>query len=377
MKKIKVLVVDDSAFMRKVIGDLLHADPELEVVGSAKNGLDALEKISQLKPDVLTLDVEMPLMDGITTLAEIQKRFRLPVIMLSSQTTKGAQQTLIALEKGAFDFVTKPSGSISLDLHKVQDELIEKLKCAYASGLARSADRLSRPKRLINSKKHSKAFNHRQNDGRHEGRQPVKSAVVQPTERTGGLKQLILIGTSTGGPTALQRLFSSFPPDPLTAILVVQHMPPSFTASLAKRLQHMTRHEVKEAEDGEMIAGGNIYIAPGGLQMAIQTFPTALHLHVYQGPPRGGHCPSVDVLYESAAAIAGLQLITVTLTGMGKDGLEGLKTLTASRDVYNIAEDASTCVVYGMPKAVIEAQLVDEVIPLDEIPAALKRLTQS
>jgi two-component system chemotaxis response regulator CheB len=371
VSKIKVLVVDDSAFMRKVIKDLLQTDANLEVIGTARNGQDALDQLPKLQPDVVTLDVEMPVLDGLDTLKEIVEKYKLPVIMLSSTTSVGAENTLIALERGAFDFVAKPSGSISLDLHKVQSDLIEKVKLAHCHSRKRSPTSLTGEERLTKSitklEKNPAPFT------RSNALPP--SSLSQKKEGT-GFKHLVLVGTSTGGPKALQKLLISLPQINNTAILVVQHMPPSFTKSLANRINQLTPHVVVEAKDGELIRGGHVYIAPGGFHMTVKTIQNKLAIHLHQEPPRGGHRPSVDVMLESAVDAKGYELTALILTGMGKDGTEGLRKLTEHRKVYAIAENESTCVVYGMPRSVIEAKLIDEIAPLDQIHGVLERLTK-
>ena len=364
--KIKVLVVDDSAFMRKVIKDLLESDPSIEVIGTARNGQDALDKIPQLQPHVITLDVEMPVLDGLDTLKEIVSTYHLPVIMLSSTTSLGAENTVIALERGAFDFITKPSGSISLDLHKVRDELIEKVKLAFQN----SAKIKKQNSSLIKQVKPQKTV------------LPEKVLPIQqlhPTHPKSDqkVKNILLIGTSTGGPKALQNVLLRLPRLEHTATLVVQHMPPSFTSSLANRLHQLTPHDVVEAKDGELIKGGTVYIAPGGYHMALKGLHSnKLAIHLHQDAPRGGHRPSVDVLFESASFLTTYNLVSVVMTGMGKDGTEGLKKLTQQRKVYSIAEDESTCVVYGMPRSIVDNQLADAILPLDQIPVLLTRLLQ-
>jgi two-component system chemotaxis response regulator CheB len=366
MSKIKVLVVDDSAFMRKVIKDLLHSDANLEVIGTARNGQDALDQLPNLQPDVVTLDVEMPILDGLDTLKEIVEKYKLPVIMLSSTTRVGAENTLIALERGAFDFVAKPSGSISLDLHKVQSDLIEKVKLAHQS--LKHIPTSSKPTRtIIKLEKKPTPY---------ASSRPVPPSIPRLRKDGTGLRHLILIGTSTGGPKALQKLLISLPQINNAAIFIVQHMPPSFTKSLANRLNQLTPHDVVEAQDGELIRGGHVYIAPGGFHMTVKTIQNKLAVYLHQEPPRGGHRPSVDVMFESFVDVKGYELTALILTGMGKDGTEGLRKLTGRRQVYAVAEDESTCVVYGMPRAVIEAKLIDEIAPLDKVHTVLERLTK-
>lgn len=373
MSKIKVLVVDDSAFMRKVIKDKLELDSDIEVVGTARNGQDALDKIPILLPDVITLDVEMPVLDGLETLKIINEKYKCPTIMLSSTTRVGAENTMIALERGAFDFVSKPSGPISLDLHKVQVELIEKVKLAYhhkgkhllSQSKTKVSDHYKPAQQWIKLEKKAPLYD-----------QEVKkiSSPPLPQKIDADLKHLIVIGTSTGGPKALQKVLTSLPNQKQAGILIVQHMPPAFTKSLANRLNQITSHNVREAEDGELIRGGHVYVAPGGYHMEVKPIHKKLAIHLHLGPTRSGHRPSVDVLLESVGNVIGFEIISLIMTGMGKDGTEGLKKLSNQRKVYAIAEDESTCIVYGMPRSVIEAKLVDEICPLDQIHLAIERL---
>lgn len=381
MAKIKVFVVDDSAFMRKIITDMVQSDSQLEVIGTARNGKDALTKLKLLQPDVITLDVEMPEMDGLETLQRIQKDMSKPVIMLSSTTTAGAENTLIALENGAFDFVSKPSGSISLDLHIVKDELNQKIKLAHlyqqarekqgtARGLRPQTDKKSPTKSTFISTKPQFRTNV-------ESQAPIESSEHNRIKKssTDTLSSIILIGTSTGGPKALQQLLTNLPKLDETAVLIVQHMPPGFTKSLANRLDKQSVHDVKEAEQGEKLESGKVYIAPGGYHMCLNQNNLNHHISISlnQEPPIGGHRPSVDALFESAMDLKRTSLMTIVMTGMGKDGMNGLKKLSTKQEVYTVAEDESTCVVYGMPRAVVEAQLAHEVLPLHEIHLAIEK----
>ncbi|NPV25942.1 MAG: chemotaxis response regulator protein-glutamate methylesterase [Firmicutes bacterium] len=342
MSKIRVLVVDDSAFMRKVISDLINADPQLEVVGTARNGEEALAKIGQLQPDVVTMDVEMPVMDGLTALDKIMRSQPLPVIMLSSVTQSGPAATMKALEKGAIDFIAKPSGPISLDINQVQNELILKIKTSKQARLTKSSGRIL-SQRSFNIKP------------------PV--SVCEPQ-----LNRLVLIGTSTGGPRALNEVIPALPANFPAGVLIVQHMPPGFTRSLAERLDNLSAIHVKEAVDGDEVRAGVAYIAPGDYHMVLtangRTGDRHLFIHLTQDPPIAGHRPSVDVMISSAAEVFWGPVVAVILTGMGQDGTQGVKKLKSRGQSKVIAEDQSTCVVYGMPKAAIESGCVDKVVPL-------------
>ena len=347
MAKIKVLVVDDSAFMRKMISDIINSSPELEVIAKARNGKDAISKTKELQPDVITMDIEMPEMDGLTALKNIMKETPVPVIMLSSLTSQGAEQTLRALQLGAVDFITKPSGQISLDIEQVSDDIINKVKAVAGT------------KRKLRSFYSST-----------EIPIPRKTTPTKKVNSNGDLRKLVLIGTSTGGPKALYQVIPDLPAKIDAAFLVVQHMPPGFTRSLAERLDSLSDIRVKEAEHGERIVPGCVYIAPGDYHMRVNVqgrdMATEFYIRLDKSTPRGGLRPAVDVLLESVAESSWLQILCVIMTGMGSDGAAGIIKLK-ERGARIIAEDPSTCVVYGMPKAAIETGMVDKIVPLPDI----------
>ncbi|MCX7842613.1 MAG: chemotaxis response regulator protein-glutamate methylesterase [Clostridia bacterium] len=338
--KIKVLVVDDSAFMRKVIADILNSDDKIEVVDTAKNGTEALEKIKSLKPDVVTLDVEMPVMDGLSCLKEIMKSGFFPVLMLSSVTKEGADSTIKALEYGAIDFITKPTNIFNIADDEKKQELIEKIKIAKNSTKIKKyltlKDVQIRPKRDI-----------------------VKSS---------NIKNIVAIGTSTGGPKALQEVIPKIPGDVPAAFLVVQHMPPGFTRSLAERLNAMSELTVKEAEEGDELQAGYVYIAPGDYHMLVERSLTGIiRIRLSKSPPSGGHRPSVNTMMESLSNTGMSNIIGVIMTGMGGDGSEGIKLLKSINKGFIIAQDEKSCVVYGMPKVAIQTGAVDVIAPLKNI----------
>jgi len=368
MERIRVLVVDDSAFMRKVISDILSGDPAIEVIDRARNGLECLEKVKQLHPDVVTLDIEMPVMNGLEALEQLMKHTPVPVVMLSSLTKEGADATIRALECGAIDFVSKPSGPISLDMHKVADGIIERVKTA-----AQMKNKLRKPPV---TRPH-----------------PVRERVPMPTEQTGTVdsqpawqsptnirgtktntQKLVAIGTSTGGPRALQTVLTSIPSDFPAPIVIVQHMPAGFTKSLAQRLDTLCSIRVTEAENGQTIEPGTAYIAPGGYHFEVQQENGRLCARLHQQEPRGGHRPSVDVLFESLSRLSNVEKWAIIMTGMGSDGTKGLKQMKEMGPVTAIVEDESTCVVYGMPRAAAQAGLADNVVPLDQIAGTLCKL---
>jgi two-component system chemotaxis response regulator CheB len=344
MKQISVLVVDDSAFMRKLIKDFLSEDSRITVLDTARNGEEAVNKTKKLKPDVITMDVEMPVLNGIEAVQEIMKQHPVPVIMLSSTTKAGAENTILAMEAGAFDFIAKPSGAISLDLHKVKTILIEKVVAAAKAGIkpAKEIQRRTLPNIVLRSVK--------------------KSA----------LPKLVLIGTSTGGPRALQKVITKLPADMKAPVVIVQHMPPGFTESLANRLNSLSDVHVQEAKQGDLLEAGNVYIAPGGYHLRLRKKLGQTYLALDKEPPVGGHRPAVNVLFESASHLADYEKIAVILTGMGSDGTQGLLKLKESGNTTVIAEAEESCIVYGMPKSAALTKKVDEVVHLESIAEAIQ-----
>ena len=351
-RKDKVLIVDDSAFMRKLISDFFIDHPTIEVVGTARNGQDALTKIQQLKPDVITLDVEMPQMNGIDALKKIMETTPMPVVMLSSKTREGTESTLLAMEYGAFDFVAKPSGTISLDLHKIKDQLLQTVEEALKvpKSKFKSSVKVTRsvqPGYVIETPK----------------RLQSERANFMPNS-----KKIVLIGTSTGGPRALQNVITKLPATIKAPILIVQHMPAGFTKSLAERLNQLSKVSVKEAEHGDILQNGHVYVAPGGYHLRVNKVGTAYAIALdNKEPARSGHRPAVDVMYEDLSKYKELDKIAVIMTGMGADGSKGLIELKKTGNTIAIAESAETCIVYGMPKAAVETQLVDEVVFVEDI----------
>jgi len=326
---LRVMVVDDSAFMRKIITNMINSDPQLTVVGTAFNGLDALKKISQLRPDVITLDVNMPRMDGLTTLKRIMKQHPLPIIMLSAATQEGAETTFTALKLGAVDYIPKPSGQISLDIEKVRNELVDKIKTAAQAKIVTHKPATCSPVRI---------------------KQKVKD-------------KIITIGASTGGPPALEEILVQLPKN-TPPILIVQHMPSGFTHSFAKRLDRLCTFEVKEAKDGDVISQGRALIARGGYHMTV-TRDGRIQLDC--GPVEHGVRPAVDPMMRTTAEIYGPETIGVLLTGMGRDGSSGMKAIKKSGG-RTIAQDEATCTVFGMPKIAIQEGSVDKILPLSKIP---------
>ena len=352
LQKKKLLIVDDSAFMRKLISDFFIDSKVIEVAGIARNGKDAIQKIKVLQPDVVTLDVEMPEMNGLDALKQIMSETPVAVVMLSSTTLKGTESTLLAMEYGAIDFVAKPSGTISLDLHKIQDELVKKVENAANVTMSK----MKKPAVTLSTIA--------------EDRKALVPIKVQKWSKNN--KKMVIIGTSTGGPRALQEVIPKLPKNMKAPVLIVQHMPAGFTKSLAARLNQLSKIEVKEAEHGDIIRDGHAYIAPGGFHMRIQkTGSTYTIVLDDKEPPRAGHRPAIDVLLEDASRYNDFDKIAVIMTGMGSDGSRGLQKLKKNGNVMAIAESANTCVVYGMPKAAVETKLVDEVADLENIANAI------
>ena len=332
MGKARVIVVDDSAFMRKLISDMISSDERFEVIAKLRNGKELLERIDSLNPDIITLDLEMPVLDGLSTLKELKKLgSKVPIIMLSSLTGEGSSQTIECLEQGAVDFIEKPSGSISLDINKIQDILLSKI---YA---------------IIDEKNIIRKYN--------EPR--IKNKVMKANFGV----QAIVMGASTGGPKALQKVLTKLDGDIGVPVLVVQHMPKGFTKAFAERLNNICKLKVVEAEDGMSIENNTIYIAQGGLHM---TVGESKKIRLNEEPTIWGVRPAVDKLFESAVKIYGNKLISVILTGMGRDGASGTETVKDSGGI-TISESESTCTIYGMPKAAYETGKVDMVLPIDEI----------
>ena len=350
MSKIRLIVVDDSALMRKLISDMINMENDMEAVCIAKNGEELLQKIPECNPDVITLDVEMPKMNGIEALKEIKKRnINVPVIMLSSVSKTAAKLTMDCLHYGAFDFVAKPSGSISLDIEKVKDELINKIRTAYSQNNSSNTKII---KRLFLKKKNIN-----------------RNHINISKNKTSGIRRssvdirAIAIGASTGGPKALYKVITNLPGDLDVPVFLVQHMPVGFTKAFADRLNSKSQLKVVEAEDNMKIEKSTVYIAKGGFHMEVKRDGK---IHLNDEPTMWGVRPAVDKLFKSAANVYGSNLLSVLLTGMGRDGADGTVEVKKNNGI-TFAEDESTCVIYGMPKAAYETGMVDYVIPLDDM----------
>ena len=386
---IRVLIADDSAFMRKVLSDLFNGQSDFQVAGTAVNGVDTIEKVKKLKPDLLTLDVQMPVMDGLEALAVIMEDCPLPVVMVSSMTQAGTDATIRALALGAVDFVSKAGGPIS-KIDTIANEILEKCReaaQAHASKIrispADSKPLIFTPKKEPDPPATRRIEFKRRNTGFVPGQKPAITKIptattpVTPVKPTPNLtsnslsnKKLVAIGTSTGGPQALQTVITRLPGNLPCGVVVVQHMPAGFTKSLADRLNSISEIGVKEAENDEVIKAGQVYIAPGNFHMRVAPAAGgARKIVLSQEPPVGNHRPAVNVMFDSVANI-GKDLVSVIMTGMGCDGCEGMKKIKANGG-YSIAQDESSCVVYGMPKAVVDAGLADEIKPLTKIAEAI------
>ncbi|WP_028611018.1 protein-glutamate methylesterase/protein-glutamine glutaminase [Paenibacillus harenae] len=437
MNSYRVLVVDDSAFMRKFISDLIVQDPQFSIVATAVNGMEAIEAVREWKPDAVTLDLEMPVMNGLEALQLIMKQNPTPVIMLSGISEDHTRETIKALQYGAFDFIRKPSGVFSNDIEHVREALLEKLRIAVMTkryqpalsikeetkrrgdqpGLAapEGFDAARKPVQPINppptgqySPVRERSLPYSQPDrDKQAGAGSASLSPAKPNKSKSGteapktlpasrskpevreakpkhaeppspslnaidsqakpFKHIVAIGTSTGGPRALHEVITALPGDFPAPVLVVQHMPPKFTKSLAQRLDSFSEMRVVEAEQGERVSAGVVYIAPGGFHLELTKDAAGYAIQLTEQPQRNGHRPSVDVLFESLLGCKELKRHAVIMTGMGSDGAKGMRKLIDHGVDSTIAEAEESCVVYGMPRAAVEAGCVNKVLPLQRI----------
>ncbi len=362
-KTIHVIIIDDSAFMRKSLSLMLESDPQIKVVATARNGREGIEKIRQFQPDLVTMDVEMPDMDGLTALGIIMKEMPLPVLMVSSLTTEGAQATLDALSLGAVDFIPKELSYVSLDIVKIKDELIAKVK-----SIAQSRSLSFRLQRIRAA---TTGTQKQAGTGTAAAWKKIdRRQIAAPPQ--GRNYRAVVVGVSTGGPFALLQIVPQLPANFPLGIAVVQHMPPKFTRSMAERLNSLSQIEVKEAEEGDPLEPGVALIAPGGQHLTFARNGTGIVARISVEPMNTLYRPSADIMITSAVQTFDAPLLGLILTGMGRDGCEGLK-LIKKKNGYVIAQNEETCVVYGMPKAAVDEGLADTVLPLEEIPTALTR----
>lgn len=349
MKK-KVLIIDDSALMRRALSDIINGDDELFVEATANNGLEALELLLQGKRyDIILVDINMPKMDGVQFLKEMNKRqIHIPVLVVSSIASQSANETIEALEQGAFDFVKKPRRSIGQDYQEFQSAVL--LRVYEACGLSASVRNMEQEKQT----------------------RGAGVSNVERRQRPSTAKRLVMIASSTGGPKALQSVIPNFPADFPYPIVVVQHMPAGFTQSLANRLDEMSPLTVKEAEDGDVLQKGTVYIAQGGKQCELVEKPSGVFtLSENDKPARGGLRPCADVFLESLVGSSLDHFVCGVLTGMGNDGCKGIQYVKQYKDMKVVAQNEETCVVYGMPRAVAQAGIVNEVVPLEKVAGAM------
>jgi two-component system, chemotaxis family, protein-glutamate methylesterase/glutaminase len=343
-QQVRVLVVDDSALMRKLIPQIIERDTSIQVVGTAMDGEFALKKIQELSPNVVTLDLEMPRMDGLETLKQITRKYHLPVIVVSAHSKEGASSTLKALAHGAFDFVTKPKDAASAHMEAIATELIAKIKVAAHTQVPTGAMSQVEDQKIAQ-------------------KQPARTP--QPASR------LVAVGVSTGGPNAVQYVLSQLPADFPAAIVVVQHMPEGFTEMFARRLHETCAIEVREAQSGDLMLAGRALICPGNRHIKVRRMPLGNIVVLSDDDKVNGHRPSVDVLFRSAAQEFGSQTVAVLMTGMGEDGAEGMGLVKAAGGI-TIAQSENSCVVYGMPKAAVERGFATRVVPLDAMAHTLQ-----
>jgi two-component system, chemotaxis family, protein-glutamate methylesterase/glutaminase len=355
-KKFKVLVVDDSAFMRKVLETIFNADEQLQVVGHAKDGREAVAMAESLKPDVITMDINMPHVDGLQATAEIMTTNPRPIVVVSSESKEGAASTLRSLELGAIEFVAKPSGAIDLDMQSVKEELLRKVRMAAKVRVVRTASRLASTIQKGGTAKPS----------------AMAPASSRPAS-TSGLDQrfpVVVLAASTGGPATVMRIAPGFTHDFPAAVILVQHMPATFTTQYAAQLAEFTEIRVKEAEANESLQPGTLYICPGGQHLRVT--PTGrIQLDGTSGRING-YLPNIDITMESVAAFAGPLSIGAVLTGMGNDGAIGAKAIKSAGGLV-LAQDEATSVIFGMPAEAIKAGAVDQVLGIDDVYAAIEK----
>lgn len=350
---IRVLIADDSSFMRAALSRMIESDPTLKVIATATDGVDALEKAARLDPDVMTLDVEMPRLNGLEVLRRIMTEHPRPVIMVSTLTKAGAQATIEAFELGAFDCLAKNiTRGTTLSILQIRDELTEKLKVAAAH-----RHRVAKP--FVPAPR------------------PAPVPLAMPRPLRGRRPSVIAIGTSTGGPRALQTIIPALPAHLPVGILIVQHMPPGFTGPFAQRLNSLSQLTVREAQDHDRVEPGVALIAPAGWHMTVQRItPSHCTVAISKEPPQTLHRPSVDVLMQSVADVYGSSAAGIVLTGMGSDGLQGLSAIY-QKGGYTAAQDEASSTVYGMPRACVEARIARQIVSLDQMAGEIIRLAQA
>ncbi len=351
---IRVLVVDDSAFMRKALSLMMERDPQIKVVGTARDGEEGFQKVLQFKPDVVTLDMEMPRTNGITCIKMIMEKAPTPILVVSSITTKGAATTLKAMELGAVDYIPKTQSFVAIDITKIEDDLIAKVKSVAKS------NRILTARRPVLSRVPRAKVADQQVPAGEPGFHNLKSAQIS----------VLAFGVSTGGPPVVQSLLTSLPETFPHPIIIAQHMPKEFTDTFARRLDNICKIHVKEAEDGEKLSPGTAYIGRGGDHLFLKRRGVHVYVRLSPEPAELLYHPSADVLFESAVDVYGSRVLGLILTGMGKDGVLGLAKLHAKQGII-LAQDEATCVVYGMPKAAVDAGLTAAVLSVDGLVKSL------
>ena len=356
-KKIRVLVVDDSTFMRKVLETIYNGDEQLQVVGSAKDGREAVSMAESLKPDVISMDINMPHVDGLQATAEIMTTNPKPIVIVSSESREGAASTLRALELGAIEFVAKPSGGIDLDMQSVKEELLRKVRMAAKVRVVRTATRLASSIQ-----------------GTGGTAKPASASKAGPRPASSGANDqrfpVVVLAASTGGPATVMRIAPGFTRDFPAAVILVQHMPATFTSQYAAQLAEFTEIRVKEAESNESLVPGTLYICPGGQHLRVT--PTGRIQFDGASGRINGYLPNMDVTMESVAAYAGPLSIAAVLTGMGNDGTNGARAIKNAGGLV-LAQDEATCVIFGMPAEAIKAGVVDQVLGIDDIYQAIEK----
>ena len=362
MTKIRVLVVDDSAFLRRNLPRILESDPSIEVIGTAANGVEAVRMVKELRPDVVTLDVMMPRMDGLTALKTIMRQAPTPVVMVSATTREGARETFEALTLGAVDFVTKPSGPLSLDIESVRSQLLEKIRVAYSAKAKFTAtgdttgDRFRAVLRQLS------------------GGKPQPATKPHLDSRPPDPKRLVALAASTGGPAALQMVLPRLPANLNAGMVIVQHIAPGFAQPLAERLNSLSHIAVREAENRAPITPGSALLAPAGFHLTVEHETNGLVARLSTEPTQTLHRPSADVLFHSIAECCAPETCAVILTGMGDDGAKGMRSIR-DKGGWTVAQDEATSVIYGMPRRAVELGGVDASLPVDQIASAIVQAT--
>jgi len=358
-KPIRVMIVDDSAFMRKVLHGIISSDPQLQVCGEARDGRDALAQLESVRPDVISMDINMPHMDGLQATEVIMSSNPHPVLIVSSESREGAEVTLKALQLGAIDFVPKPSSGIDFDMSSVKDEICRKLKMAAKVRVVRTAAR------SIPNQKSGASTNGLPET---QSQAPTRST-ADAGPRGAGKFPIVVVASSTGGPATLMKFVPEFPADFPGAIIVVQHMPGNFTAQFSKQLAEVSAIKVKEAEAGEIVVPGQVYVCPGSHHLRVSATGRIV---LDDGPRISGYRPCADLTLESVVAYCGANAVAVVLTGMGNDGAKGVQMVNTAGG-HVIAQDESTAVIFGMPQEAIKSGAVHQVLPIDSIYAAIEK----